>query len=63
MTGLSPSIRLLRDLVAIPSVNPMGREDLPADMIGEERIARFVADELARIGLDARLLGTGGGRA
>lgn len=60
MTGLSPSIRLLRDLVAIPSVNPMGRDDLPADMIGEERIARFVADELARIGLDARLLGTGG---
>lgn len=60
MSGLSPSIRWLRDLVAIPSVNPMGREDLPADMIGEQRVAEFVAGELSRIGLDVRLLGLAG---
>lgn len=60
MSGLSPSIRLLRDLVAIPSVNPMGREDLPPAIVGEERIARFVADELARRRLDVAILGEGG---
>jgi acetylornithine deacetylase len=60
MSGLSPSIRLLRDLVAIPSVNPMGREDLPADMVGEQRVAEFVAAELSRIGLDVRLIGQAG---
>jgi acetylornithine deacetylase len=60
MSGLSPSIRLLRDLIAIPSVNPMGREDLPAEIVGEDRIARFVAGELSRLGLDVALLGEGG---
>lgn len=60
MSGLSPSIRLLRDLVAIPSVNPMGREDLPADLVGEQRVAEFVAAELSRIGLDVRLIGQAG---
>ena len=40
MKDLSPSIRHLRDLVAIPSVNPMGRDDLPAEIVGEQAIAR-----------------------
>ncbi len=60
MSGLSPSIRLLRDLVAIPSVNPMGRDDLPADMVGEQRIAEFVGAELSRMGLDVSLIGRAG---
>lgn len=60
MSGLSPSIRLLRDLVAIPSVNPMGRLDLPAQIVGEERVARFCADELRRRGLDVAILGEDG---
>ncbi|MBK7950159.1 MAG: M20/M25/M40 family metallo-hydrolase [Deltaproteobacteria bacterium] len=60
MSGLSPSIRLLRDLVAIPSVNPMGRLDLPAELVGEERVARFCAEELGRRGLDVAVLGEGG---
>ena len=32
MSALAPSIQYLRDLVAIPSVNPMGRDDMPADI-------------------------------
>ena len=60
MADLSPSIRHLRDLVAIPSVNPMGREDLPAEITGEQAIAEHVAAELSRLGLDAALVGRGG---
>ena len=60
MSGLSPSIRLLRDLVAIPSVNPMGRDDLPADMLGEQRIAEYVGAELSRMRLDVSFLGSAG---
>jgi acetylornithine deacetylase len=60
MSTLSPSIRLLRDLIAIPSVNPMGREDVPAAIAGEQRIAEFVGDALGRLGLDVALVGSGG---
>jgi acetylornithine deacetylase/succinyl-diaminopimelate desuccinylase-like protein len=60
MADLSPSIRHLRDLIAIPSVNPMGRDDLPAEIIGEQAIAEHVAAELSRLGLDAALVGRGG---
>lgn len=60
MRGLSPSIRWLREMVAIPSVNPMGREDLPAAIVGEQRVAEFVAAELARLGLDVSLVGSPG---
>ncbi len=60
MRGLSPSIRWLREMVAIPSVNPMGREDLPAAIVGEQRVAEFVANELARLGLDVSLVGSPG---
>jgi len=63
MPGFSPSIRLLRELVAIPSVNPMGREDLPAGIVGEERVAARVGQELARLGLDVALLGAAGRRS
>jgi acetylornithine deacetylase len=60
MADLSPSIRHLRDLVAIPSVNPMGRDDLPAEITGEQAIAEHVAAELSRLGMDAVLLGRAG---
>ncbi|MAG29889.1 MAG: hypothetical protein CL908_03225 [Deltaproteobacteria bacterium] len=59
MTDLSPSLRHLRDLVAIPSVNPMGRDDLPAEVVGEQAIAEHVAQVLSRLGLDAALIGRG----
>ncbi len=60
MTTLSPSIRHLRDLIAIPSVNPMGRDDLPAEITGEQAIAEHVAAELSRLGMDAALVGRAG---
>jgi acetylornithine deacetylase len=60
MPDLSPSIRHLRDLVAIPSVNPMGRDDLPAEIVGEQAMAEHVAQVLGRLGVDAELVGRGG---
>lgn len=46
-------IQLLRDLVAIPSVNPQG--DPGTDRTGEEAIAKFIASFLRRIGADVEL--------
>ena len=46
-------IQLLRDLVAIPSVNPQG--DPGTDGTGEEEIAKFIAGFLRRIGADVEL--------
>jgi acetylornithine deacetylase/succinyl-diaminopimelate desuccinylase-like protein len=60
MQDLSPSIRHLRDLVAIPSVNPMGRDDIPAEIVGEQAMAEHVAHVLGRLGMDAELVGRGG---
>ncbi len=60
MAELSPCIRHLRDLVAIPSVNPMGRDDLPAEITGEQAIAEHVSAALARLGMDTVLVGRGG---
>lgn len=60
MTDLSRSIRHLRDLIAIPSVNPMGRDDLPAEIVGEQAVAEHVAWELDRLGMDAELIGHNG---
>jgi len=55
----SPAIRLLREFVAIPSVNPMGRDDLPAAIVGEARYAEATRAALARLGLDAVVIGSG----
>jgi acetylornithine deacetylase len=60
MSSQAASIRILRDLVAIPSVNPMGREDLPPEIVGEERVAVFAGEALARLGLDVALVGQAG---
>jgi acetylornithine deacetylase len=55
----SPAIRYLRDFVAIPSVNPMGRGDLDHAITGERRYAEHVHDCLAQLGVDAALVGQG----
>lgn len=60
MADLPSSVRHLRDLVAIPSVNPMGRDDLPAEITGEQAIAEHVAAALSRLGMDAELVGRAG---
>ncbi|MEB2344115.1 MAG: M20/M25/M40 family metallo-hydrolase [Deltaproteobacteria bacterium] len=53
------SLELLRDYVSIPSVNPMGRDDLPAAITGERRYAEHLAAQLRRLHLDAAVIGTG----
>ena len=60
MSRLSPSVRHLRDLVAIPSVNPMGRDDMPPEIVGEQAVAEHLALELGKLGLDAAMVGEGG---
>jgi acetylornithine deacetylase/succinyl-diaminopimelate desuccinylase-like protein len=60
MATLTPSIQHLRDLIAIPSVNPMGRRDLPEEIVGEQAIAEYVAAQLSRLGMDAALIGRSG---
>jgi len=57
--SLPACVRYLRDYVAIPSVNPMRREDIPAEIVGERRYAEHLAGQLRGLGLDAELIGTG----
>lgn len=59
MASLSSSIRHLRDYVAIPSVNPMGRSDLSPEIVGETRLAEHLARQLSALGVDAELVGKG----
>jgi acetylornithine deacetylase/succinyl-diaminopimelate desuccinylase family protein len=42
---------LLAELVRRPSVNPMGRTDLPADILHESRVAAFLEHELRNLGV------------
>ena len=50
-------IRHLRDYVAIPSVNPMGRSDVDAAIAFERRYAEHLREQLRRLGVDAELVG------
>ena len=59
MTDHASAIRHLRDYVAIPSVNPMGRVDIPSDWIGETRLAEFLYAQIRQLGVDAELVGQG----
>ena len=53
----SACIRHLREYIAIPSVNPMRREDLDPAITGERRYAEHLREQLRRLGLDAELIG------
>src|ERR1700737_4145235 len=55
---MDPAIRLLRELVAIDSVNPT----LVPGAAGETDIARAVADEMRAFGLDVGLQNVAPGR-
>ncbi len=55
--SLAPCLQHLRDYVALPSVNPMGRSDMPDEIVGERRYAEHVREQLRRLGLDAELIG------
>lgn len=52
-------IELLREYVATPSVNPMGRSDIPVALTGERRYAEIVQAQLRALALDAVLVGEG----
>jgi acetylornithine deacetylase len=51
------AVRLLRDFVAIPSLNPMGRTDIDPAWVGERRYAEHAGACLRRLGLDVELVG------
>ncbi len=53
----APCIRYLRDYIAIPSVNPMRRSDIPPEIAGEARYAVHLREQLRGLGLDAELIG------
>jgi acetylornithine deacetylase len=53
----SAAVRHLRGYVAIPSVNPMQRENQDPAIVGERRYAEHVREQLRRLGLDAELVG------
>jgi acetylornithine deacetylase/succinyl-diaminopimelate desuccinylase-like protein len=55
--ALSTCLQYLRDYVAIPSVNPMGRSDFPEGIAGESRYADHVRHQLVALGLDAVCIG------
>src|SRR5215203_7010343 len=48
---MDPALSLLRDLIAIPSINP----SLVAGAAGEREIAEYVADRLRAIGMDVEV--------
>lgn len=53
----SSAVAHLRDYVAIPSINPMGRNDIDPAWAGETRYAEFVHEQLRRLGVDSVLVG------
>jgi acetylornithine deacetylase/succinyl-diaminopimelate desuccinylase-like protein len=55
----SPAIRNLRDYIAIPSVNPMQRDDVAADQAGERRLAEHLHEQFRSLGLDSVVIGVG----
>lgn len=59
----SAAVRHLRDYVAIPSVNPMGRSDIDTRWLGEERYAGHVHHQLGKLGVDSVLVGEGSRRS
>ena len=54
MVGMLPLPQLLAELVRRPSVNPMGRTDLPPDILYESRVSAFLEHELRNIPCEFR---------
>lgn len=51
MTDTRETTRLLRDLVARPSVNPMGRDTLNPDQVYEHRVTAYLEDFFRGLGV------------
>lgn len=58
---MTEATRLLRDLVALPSINPMGR-DLPADLIHEHRVTAYLEKFFRGLGVDCQRQAVAPGR-
>lgn len=50
--GMWPLPRLLAELVRLPSVNPMGRTDLPPDWLYEARVVAYLEERLRELGCE-----------
>src|SRR5580692_6925710 len=50
MSYMLPLPQLLAELVRRPSVNPMGRTDLPGDILFESRVTAFLEEQLRELG-------------
>ena len=48
---MPPLAHLLADLVRLPSVNPMGRTDLPAELLYESRVTAYLEARLRDLGV------------
>src|SRR5438128_265676 len=59
---LPPLPQLLAEMVRIPSVNPMGRTDLPNDLIHESRITAYLEEKLRGLGCEFRRQNVRSGR-
>ena len=57
MSAATNAVRYLRDYIALPSVNPMGRTDIPDAIAGERRYAEHLREQMRGLGLDAELIG------
>lgn len=51
---MHPATQLLADLVRLPSVNPMGRSDLPAEIIYESRVTDYIEARLQALSVPYR---------
>ncbi|VTT99314.1 acetylornithine deacetylase : Acetylornithine deacetylase or succinyl-diaminopimelate desuccinylase OS=Singulisphaera acidiphila (strain ATCC BAA-1392 / DSM 18658 / VKM B-2454 / MOB10) GN=Sinac_6205 PE=4 SV=1: Peptidase_M20: M20_dimer [Gemmataceae bacterium] len=54
MRNMLPLPQLLAELVRRPSVNPMGRTDIPADILYESRVTDFLEARLRDLGVAVR---------
>lgn len=43
---------MLRDLIARPSVNPMGRTDIPIDIALEHRVTEYLVEQFHKLGVE-----------
>ncbi|MDO8586004.1 MAG: M20/M25/M40 family metallo-hydrolase [Armatimonadota bacterium] len=56
---MSKVTTILKDLVALPSVNPRSATDLPPDLVGEQRVTEYVEGFIRGLKLDVIIQETG----
>jgi len=54
MSGMLPLPQLLAELVRRPSVNSMGRTDIPTEILYESRVTAFLEEQLKALGCEVR---------